>query len=309
MQHRCLQGSGERRNATIAGTHRGLPWVTSGFTLIELLVVIAIIAILAAILFPVFAQAREKARQSACLSNQKQIGIGLGMYAQDYDEVFPVGNAANLALNPPTNTGRGWAGQMYPYIKNIGVFLCPNDPFESADTSRAEVSYSINQNLSTGPGNRLQTIALSEITAPAQTVFLSESSGASIGIGAGGIFPNPLEASSSTSIGFPAASPGGIDPASRWAYGTGEMGGRKFTNLCVGGTVPCNNDARHQGGSNFLAADGHTKWTRGEAVSSGTAANTAASPQTGAPLSGQAAGTANMTDGAARRFSLTFSQI
>src|SRR6201988_4702864 len=68
---------------------RGRPTRNRGFTLIELLVVIAIIAILAAILFPVFAQAREKARQASCLSNMKQIGLGMTMYVQDYDETFP----------------------------------------------------------------------------------------------------------------------------------------------------------------------------------------------------------------------------
>src|ERR1700750_2471816 len=88
-----------------------------GFTLIELLVVIAIIAILAAILFPVFAQARDKARQTACLSNQKQLGLGLMQYMQDYDESVP----ANT-----TNGMRGFGGKVYPYIKNVAVFSCPN---------------------------------------------------------------------------------------------------------------------------------------------------------------------------------------
>ena len=75
-----------------------------GFTLIELLVVIAIIAILAAILFPVFARAREQARRSVCLSNMKQIGLGLGMYMQDYDQTFPPGGPkAWTAGKNPTN--------------------------------------------------------------------------------------------------------------------------------------------------------------------------------------------------------------
>ena len=82
----------------------------SGFTLIELLVVIAIIAILAAILFPVFAQAREKARGISCLSNTKQLGLGILMYAQDYDERFPCGV---LPTSGPGFNGIGWAGQSY----------------------------------------------------------------------------------------------------------------------------------------------------------------------------------------------------
>jgi prepilin-type N-terminal cleavage/methylation domain-containing protein/prepilin-type processing-associated H-X9-DG protein len=90
------------------------------FTLIELLVVIAIIAILAAILFPVFAQAREKARAIACLSNSKQIGLALLMYAQDYDETFP-----GIWVGwPKTN----WAQVTLPYIKNLGIFTCPSRP-------------------------------------------------------------------------------------------------------------------------------------------------------------------------------------
>jgi prepilin-type N-terminal cleavage/methylation domain-containing protein/prepilin-type processing-associated H-X9-DG protein len=98
----------------------------SGFTLIELLVVIAIIAILAAILFPVFAQAREAARKSSCLSNMKQIGIAVSMYRQDNDEVFPMAYYY-LNNNSSSNGYAHWSGFMQPYIKNWGIFRCPSD--------------------------------------------------------------------------------------------------------------------------------------------------------------------------------------
>src|SRR5947209_11639065 len=113
------------------------------FTLIELLVVIAIIAILAAILFPVFAQAREKARQASCLSNLKQIGQGYLMYLQDYDEQFPldtqsptrIGNVywspPNLVTTQRTDAYLSWyqtqgANVLYPYLKNYQVWACPS---------------------------------------------------------------------------------------------------------------------------------------------------------------------------------------
>src|SRR5215212_3362705 len=105
----------------------------SGFTLIELLVVIAIIAILAAILFPVFAQAREKARQATCLSNCKQIGLASNMYVQDYDETFPghdwpKGNGRFALPDGRAFEGHvGWAAQFYPYVKNQNVYVCPSD--------------------------------------------------------------------------------------------------------------------------------------------------------------------------------------
>lgn len=119
----------------------------NAFTLIELLVVIAIIAILAAILFPVFAKAREKARQTACLSNVRQLGMAAVMYASDYDERYPprrLGNSATgLRVNvgpPPCDDRLAWSAQripsiLQPYVRNAGIFVCPS--WSTTKTCRA----------------------------------------------------------------------------------------------------------------------------------------------------------------------------
>ncbi|MEN6643069.1 MAG: DUF1559 domain-containing protein [Armatimonadia bacterium] len=132
-----------------------------GFTLIELLVVIAIIAILAAILFPVFAKAREKARQSSCLSNVKQLALATLSYAQDYDECFPLavypGSPPRLQTNPslPGSLYKSdaggiidylicWMDLISPYVKNTQVFACPSGKRSQPD----EPYYGYNANLS-----------------------------------------------------------------------------------------------------------------------------------------------------------------
>ena len=136
----------------------------SAFTLIELLVVIAIIAILAAILFPVFARARENARRSSCQSNLKQIALGIKQYTQDYDEKFPY--AANTDSTTSTIAGGpagpgpiGWADGIQPYVKSIQLLQCPSDTLaQDPDPARGGIGgsnprggysdYAINQQLS-----------------------------------------------------------------------------------------------------------------------------------------------------------------
>ncbi len=107
-----------------------------GFTLIELLVVIAIIAILAAILFPVFAQARDKARGIACISNMKQASLAIVMYQQDYDESIPLGNQEYVG--EVYNYDMSWIKSVQPYVKNLQMFVCPNGAYDSSTDGKPD---------------------------------------------------------------------------------------------------------------------------------------------------------------------------
>jgi len=151
-----------------------------GFTLIELLVVIAIIAILAAILFPVFAKAREKARQSSCLSNVKQISLAFMQYVQDYDERFP-GYAFGSSTVDPWIC---WPNQMQAYIKNWQVYACPSSPYNNrVNYTYHGVTYPqlpcyapVNSLWSTAGG-----IAMASIVSPSTKWLLADSNHAVLG--------------------------------------------------------------------------------------------------------------------------------
>ena len=145
--------------------------IRHGFTLIELLVVIAIIAILAAILFPVFAKVREKARQISCLSNMKQLGLGFMQYIQDNDETWPGVNSGGV-----TNQG-GWASQIYPYVKSTNIYKCPDESGIVAGIPNT-IAYVMNYEIYFDDGLAYKDngngLNLSAMVTPASTLVLYE---------------------------------------------------------------------------------------------------------------------------------------
>ena len=237
-----------------------------GFTLIELLVVIAIIAILAAILFPVFAQARAKARQASCTSNMKQIGLAVLMYTNDYDEMLPWG-ASNGGATTTT-----WYDLVEPYVQvgaqgfgyqttttgpktfyvcpdfaNTDVPIQPGDPtpvtFAASQVTPA-MSYAANGNTmpmfnknlnSWFPGAALT--GLPQQQAPATLVMAAHAMGTRPSVGGDDVTSGCTGLESGTPTGAPAAQ--------------------------GGATVYCAGRYKHAGGAVYLMADGHTKWFRG----------------------------------------------
>ncbi|HEY3333516.1 MAG TPA: DUF1559 domain-containing protein [Capsulimonadaceae bacterium] len=243
----------------------------SGFTLIELLVVIAIIAILAAILFPVFATAREKARQTNCSSNLKQFGLAFVQYCQDYDERMPSGGNQN-------GQGNGWACQVYPYIKSRGVFLCPDD---AGSGGRDIVSYGYNvNNVASGSGTPPVGKQVSQYVSVSKTIVLFEvvGNGNSTGVAYDPTYANYSSWGGDIHPGVDAYSPAGNGLGGNWdpnGYGAGNV----LSNLqyATGYLLNSNGSAgnfagatgRHNDGSNIAFADGHVKWLKPTMISAG----------------------------------------
>jgi len=147
--------------------------VRRGFTLIELLVVIAIIAILAAILFPVFARAREKARMTSCLSNMKQLGTAALMYTQDYDEIYALTAHNCCVANFADTLTPTWIRGLVPYVKNAAVWECPsaqNAWAPTQGTGTGDMPRATNYVVSGNVDGR----KVSEIIHPAQVPYVTE---------------------------------------------------------------------------------------------------------------------------------------
>ena len=229
----------------------------AGFTLIELLVVIAIIAILAAILFPVFQKVRENARRVSCESNMKQIGLGMLQYTQDADENLPKGISAAVWF-----PGIGWAGAVYPFIKSAGVFHCPDDPtMASPDGKFSPVSYAINYRNLFYPTNTIQE--------PADTILITESTGSLTNLTAsdeaGGPLKSPVDLSDNM-VWWDAANTNICCTVDKVRYATGPIQGPLTSDGGPGQNNDKSDKPRHSEGANYAFVDGHAKFLRHEMV-------------------------------------------
>ena len=274
-----------------------------GFTLIEMLVVLAIVALLAAVLFPVFSHVREKGRQAACASNLHQLGLALSAYTIDYDEQLPASKTAAVST-----TNIAWAGQVYPHVQDAAVFRCPTDA--TARDGLPVVSYGLNLNLAAAS-------SLAALNAPARTVLLFEVSGDTAQITddaegqASGSSPPQTSASGNGENGglenLTGLGPQRLDSAQ---YATGVPDNSQAITVLPPDLDQYRNPGRHSGSANFLLADGHIKWTVASAVSAGGNAIAAVNEQsrTGCSYDGLGAGNFPCAEGTGSgRHALTFS--
>jgi prepilin-type N-terminal cleavage/methylation domain-containing protein/prepilin-type processing-associated H-X9-DG protein len=202
-----------------------------GFTLIELLVVIAIIAILASILFPVFARARENARRASCTNNLKQIALGFMQYTQDYDGLMPF---------YPYDVGV--MNKVYPYVKSVEVFRCPSS------------------NLNPPPSVEMGNYYSSEYGLPA-VYAVQDNMAALINLAFGGTSVTQMDAIQEPAITCLVAETEYVNPA--YKYGFDRFDARDLTSTGFNGIARLD---RHFGGSNYAFMDGHVKWLKKETV-------------------------------------------
>ena len=248
-----------------------------GFTLVEMAVVVAVIGIIAAILLPVFASVRENGRRTACLSNERQVGMAMMLYVADNGETFPSGKISPCDC---------WVSQVRPYVRDDALFRCPSDRSDlpSGDATLV-VSYGMNKGL--GWTRSASTIGmagqgLSDLTASARTVlfFEVENSGVTPTNA-----PHMIDGSATGDAGLEGSAysdgQGGMvsDPtypngsgigAGRVRYATGDIGGRPLNGATKDGRpIGRGSTPRHAGGSDYVACDGHAVWLRPETVSGG----------------------------------------
>ena len=215
---------------------------SKGFTLIELLVVVAIISILASILFPVFARARENARRASCVSNLKQIGLGVMMYVQDYDERYP------MCYDNAPNAGN-WKNFTEPYVKSTQVFLCPSTSWKGSYTHG---NYTANRSMLTdGDRSPEETLSIAAMPSAAGTYM---------------IFDGSAVRTMSSNVYAPRLDKVQYLPGT----GTGSAndvptGGYSFSSTYQ--SLQSDFDSgRHFGGINMLFADGHVKWLQSQTI-------------------------------------------